>query len=535
MAHSAAKLTVSAVLLTGTLVGSLVGGFAIVQSYVPWLSVRDQPEQVTTVSPGPVDAAATVSPSGPTLAESTVVQVMASTPQELAADGWEEAPAKGGVPGLSFGFGCDPTDGLAAVVAASRSWSYGAVSDATAATQSVTVTAYAYPAGGGAVAMAGVAAAVLACDAAELVPLSSGWGVESFQVQTSNSATVLWRRGDVVMAASVASHGRPGSVSTFSPVFTQYDAVLDTALDGVCEDESSTVADGFRSPYLNRKKFTGNTTTTRVSRPEPAATEPVTTASPVPVPAPSVPVPVLVSLPVAPYPPITDGPKVLPSPVSSPTLPTAPVSPRAFAAVERRVDDPTGPGCGWKFTGQVPPVFDEEAALNEFDEAVDVAEHRLSGAWARWLRAKVSYYVAYAEYAKGAATYDTYATAVLAAQAAWDVVADARAEYESALSVYDAAVQAREQWHLDRAAAREEYEQAKRDCATSTPSPSPTLPTGSPTTTPTPTPSSAPEGPAARAVLVCPPVRPAILDEVEPTVPASPVPAPEAQLPVAKP
>jgi hypothetical protein len=101
---------------------------------------------------------------------------------------------------------------------------------------------------------------------------------------------------------------------------------------------------------------------------------------------------------------------------------------------------------------------------------------------------------------------------------AWDGITAARQAYADAVTAYNAAMAAREQFFLDQAAAQAAYDNAVAACQAITPTPTLTD-TASPTSTPSPTDTP--------VTLDCPPVVPAILGQLPPTIPPVPTPPPD--------
>jgi hypothetical protein len=97
----------------------------------------------------------------------------------------------------------------------------------------------------------------------------------------------------------------------------------------------------------------------------------------------------------------------------APTPPEPPATSRSYVV---RVDDPTGPGCGWTFTDTTPPVFDIAGARRDADTARRAAISELRAARAAALTAAAS--AAAAE-----RSFEQYR----ADRAAWQAYDDARA------------------------------------------------------------------------------------------------------------
>lgn len=570
MVAGSVKLGVSSVVLTATLVGSLTGGFMLVQDQVPWLTIRN-PAPVVESETSRVRGAALVESADPVLAAGVVTGVMGTDPDLVSGPGWAEVGRESGVPALTFGFGCE-ADAAVPVLAQTRSWVYsptaqppGTTDPGTTAPEAgtgvgavpvreVTVTAFAYPAGAGALVVDDAQVTALGCPDATVTG-SPLLGVNAVSVSTVETSVAIWRRGDVVMMGSVTDRGRAGDLSAAAGVFDTFDKALDRALDGVCVNETAGVDEALRSPYVSGEEFVGKATSEVVRRgplgvPASVGAVPAPDTVEVDVPAPALDVTILGTLPVAPVPAITKGPAVLPEPVAVPTYPSAPIRPARKTRVPHRLPDQVGPGCGWAFTAQTAPRFDQADADRDFAAAVATAQDDLVDAWAAWLSAKNAYFVAYATYTDDVSTYAAYVAEVTKTLAAWDVVETARAEYAAALAAYEAQVSARAAFRDARVLARLDYRAAQDACRNrpDDTAPAPVDPTGPPATDPTtgpstgPTPvpgtdptatptSTNPTATPSEPVLVCPPLRPEVLSQDPPVVGPSPTPAPAAQLP----
>lgn len=151
-------------------------------------------------------------------------------------------------------------------------------------------------------------------------------------------------------------------------------------------------------------------------------------------------------------------------------------------------------------------------------------------AWRDYQEDKIAYFAAYADYVAAAGAYEVYAAEVERVSDAWALIEVARAEYYSLVESYTAAVAAFDQWRVDRAQARVDFGAARQACREREPvepveDPKPTKP-GKPGS-----PGDAAEVPDVdEPQMVCPPVRPTILDAEPPVVPDVPVPSKQAQL-----
>ena len=385
----------------------------------------------------------------------------------------------------------------------------------------VVLTVSAFPAGAGAVAMQSWSNVLGTCSraAVTVVPVLAP-GPDSFVATLPaapgrpGAAALFWRHGDVVaVIATPAPDGRalPALASAADPVLVQ-------ALTGVCANPSSTVADGARSPWVSHDQFTGLaspiavTTSPSPTPAPPAGVTPVpATWSPGPLPS--------VSIPARPVDPVW--------PPDLPTGPPSPVPPSALAPapteslVPSRLDDPVGPGCGWSFTGQLAPPFDAGTEAVLAQTRVSQAQQDLVAAQVAWQTEVVAYWQAVADYQAQAAAYTAYTATVRQVAQAWDRLTADRQAYADAVAAYNLALDARQQFLLDQAAAQTAYDDALNACQSGETSPSPV------TSTTTATPSGTPTASGSPSPTGCPPPVPAILGQVAPTVPPVPTPPPD--------
>jgi predicted RecA/RadA family phage recombinase len=472
--------------------------------------------QAATSSPPstapPVERAALTT----TPAQVAITKVVSNAP----APTWAPAGTATWTAATPFDEQCGRPVGLDASIAAARAYTVGE--------DQVLVSVSAYSAGQGAPALAAWSSSLGGCSSSGRVGRvrvdgPGGSGIAAWlrgASGTPQAAMLMWRRGDVLalVAVPIASPAR----------LAERAAVVDTALlaalVGRCADTSSTRSDAARSPWVARGEFTG-------------LTEPLTVAveaSPTPVPPPDVvavppswtatPLP-SVSIPARPVDPV--WPADLPAPVAVPVAPRRPAPAPVSTAVPSRVDDPVGPGCGWKFTGQVPPTYDvaNETALTA--QRAAQAEADLAALQAQWQSDTVTFWRDVPAYEQQAALFAAYADSVDAVATSWDTITRQRERYAAAVEVYNAAVAARTEFFAAQALARAQYEQEVALCG-STPTPLPsTSPPIDPTAVPTPTPSATPTPSPTDAVAAgCPPQVPSILFEVPPDLP--PVPTPPA-------
>jgi len=490
--------------LTGLLVAALtVGG--IVLMGVPLLPRPVAAAAPPTPTPSPtIDRVALLSSP----AQTAVATVLGGT----APTGWTPAGALAWSGGTPFDAACGrPT--VDAALSGARVYDLGR--------SQVVLTVSAYTAGSGAVAMVGWAARLTQCTNASVsVEPVAGLSTDAFVATLRSGGTpasaLFWRRGDVLAVVATAS----SSGSGLAGLAAAADPLLVSALTGICANTASTVADAARSPWVARDQFTGLTalvTVTTAPSPTPAPPQGVTpvpaTWSPSPLPS--------ISYPVRPADPVY--PLDLPTAVGSP-LPPSPLAPAPLSsAVPSRVDDPTGPGCGWAFTGQVAPPYDATTESQLALGRVTQAQQALVAAQQAWQVSVVGYWQSVGDYQAQAAAYVAYASAVRQVAQAWDVISGQRQAYADAVTAYNLAAAARQQFLLDQAAAQTAYDQAVAACQTATPPTDTAVPTDPtlPTDSATPLPTDVP------VLGGCPPPVPAILSQPGPTLPPIPTPPPD--------
>ncbi|CAB4945447.1 unannotated protein [freshwater metagenome] len=475
---------------------------------------------------------------GDSPATTTLAALLSSSP----APGWLPVSPADWAVGTPYDYACDlgASTGPRAVVSVQRTFTTGP--------RTATVSLYAYGAGAGASAYAEFARRLEQCPNREstitIAPsavngaaaLTGRVRLEGFPTAVSS---VAWREGDVILEVHSATLGASALLVLASTI----DSTATAALQPVCPALGSAVDEGARSPYVSRDGYTGLVVGRDVSVPpipEPAAPQGVTrrdsTVALEPPPAISLPT----STPTEPlWPPLPTAPPtpVLPSPVSA--QPTA-----AVAAVPQR--DDVGPGCGWAFTQQLAPAFNEEIAQQQASAQIATVTADLLAAQKRWAVDVVAYWTAASAYDRAIGPFRIYAAQVEKARTSWAELQLARDQYATALALWQQLVASRTTFVGAQLAASRDYEAALLLCAqattsTSTPpastssastsqptsSPGPTT-TPSPTTTPDPTTTPVPlPSPSLTFSNPCPPVRPQILDQPIPTLAPPPLAPPD--------
>jgi hypothetical protein len=424
-----------------------------------------------------------------------------------------------------------PQAGLAPSVSLARTYTSGS--------SRFQVITLAYTAGIGAEAMGRQVSNAYVCAGTETglgIWGVNGPGSDAKQATTTRGgvrASVLsFRRGDVITYVT----GAPGD--PLQSLAQAFDDGLTRKLAPVCANQNSTAADATRSPWsaAGYKQYTQQATAAIAEVPLPS-TEPTPTASPTASPAPtpsptptiedvSLPAPDLVDHSAAPMSqPAFPVAPAMPSPVAKPSAPAAPAAKATLSAtLQVPASDPTGPGCGWSFTGMKALTFDEAAAAKARTELLDQAKTKLEADAKAWQASVLTYWTQYADYKKQAAAYNAYAAKVDETNKAWSVITASWDSYNQAVQDRDRKIAERADFVARQDAARKDYDAKASQCAVvsqpsppASPSPS-ASPTGTPTVSPSPSPS-----PSASPAPGCPPDRPAILDQASPEIPAAPV------------
>lgn len=321
----------------------------------------------------------------------------------------------------------------------------------------------------GAERVAALRSALRGCPGVRITAVDAGAG-GAFRAASTGTLTTVLRRGDVVV--TVLSVGAANEHSTYdnTPDGVRHDGIvaatgdaLAAALTGVCVDEVGGDDGPARNPHSGAK-FTGFLVTRTVTvddLPEPIEPPQVTASTSTTVPAGGT-VAALDDW-VVRLRTVTDISELTEPPVSRPRwqrYPSRPEPAPTSRSYQVRVEDPTGPGCGWEFTATAPPAADSDALARAAAEAKELN--------------------------------------LVALAAARDEAAAAELTYDEELAAYDSYAQRRRVWEL--------YDETLRlltppPPTTTLPPPSsttPTTPTTSttvppvPTTTPTTTPTTAP-------------------------------------------
>lgn len=302
--------------------------------------------------------------------------------------------------------------------------------------------------------------------------------------------TALWARGDVLVSVTAAR----------LPDLAGTDEVLRAALASAhCADLAPTAADARRNParpdyepYTVPHEIAVPSSGTRLA----TATDVAGTVEPVEAMA-------------------------MPDGIQGPPEPQAPEQPGALAwpgeeptarTVEVVTADTVGPGCGWAFNAASAPAADEAELARKADAAYAAARQALLAAQAEWVGKAEAFNLDYPAWAKKRDAWNAYALKVARVHESWASQATALDAYTALRAQWKTEVDARTAFLAEQSAAQATYNKALTACDEPAVEPTPT-PTPSASPTPTPAPTSA---------QVCPPRRPAILDQEAPAVGPTP-------------
>ncbi len=407
--------------------------------------------------------------------------------------------------------------------------------------QSVAVSVSAFPTGTGPWTIDTLAGQLTDCgDTRAEVSTATGandLGVEAVSASLPAGRVTLVRRGDVIVQVI----GPKGADDTVAKAL---DAALASHL-GDCKDQTGARGDERRNPWLANIPYQGLLVDAPVQVPALGAPAPPAGITTVALDAAPLPLPT-VDRPERPADPV--WPAALPAAIEAPTAPAGPGQEPTTTVIKVPVVDAQGPGCGWAFTSTTAPNVDPADIQRRSTTLQDAARTNLLARQQAWRPTVLAYYQQWADYTKAALAYGQYANTVATVAAAWQVISQQRQDYAIALAAWQDATDRRTQFLADQQRAQSDYLVAQSICNAPTPSPVPT-PTLTPTPTPTPTPSPAASvlpsptvaplaypkpNPLPSVRPGCPAARPAILDELPPTVPVKPTPPPDPRPPEAR-
>lgn len=392
-----------------------LGGLA-----VAGLRLLPEPEPPAP-APAPDPTPAPPVPQPPSTAADRVLDgVVGLAPEQLFGAAEEVRDPVAEAYGSPFTRGCDPLPTAAApLVARTRQARL-------AGSTGVTLQLWAYGAGQGPAALDALEGSLDDCARVAVRTPEEGAGVDRLVATSRGGDGTTWlvaRRGDVLAAVGAADPGGSPPTAAAQEVAGRVDALLAERMAGVCAVQDAGLADAARSPYsvLPYEPFARSVP---VRAPE-VPLQPL----PPPVDPPSVSRPSPRAFPdLAPYlggrdpanpealPPRGSAPVLVdpddiraPSPLvrRRPSEPSRPEQPREVVA-RLPEPDPAGPGCGWRFTGQQPPAFDEAALAAAAEQALDAARVELAAATARWQEEEEQFLADYAQYQADLAAYTAY-------------------------------------------------------------------------------------------------------------------------------
>lgn len=341
------------------------------------------------------------------------------------------------------------------------------------------VTYAAYPAGIGAVAFDNLVNKVNNCKANR----TSVWlekkklGAEAYSADVSwgrnHTEVTFWRRGDII--TFVATDTKANSTKLARKV----DDFLLSAMGDACLDKESLVRDAKRNAFFSGDKFKGlsrieKLTTPKVDKPTltedqsasgvkvtaiPAVDKKVKkvdieTAETLVQPDPRL------NLPESSY---SLWPK-LPEEAAFPRMPDVPTPQKLESVATLRIDDISGPGCGWNFLSTVKPDFDEELVEQANSRLVHDEQSLLDSDGLRWRSDVLTYWILYAEYLKDIPEYEKYRAKVEIIFKEWGKIHKRWKEYYKEYEKWYDLDQARLKFIEDQKTARSLYESRRLAC-----------------------------------------------------------------------
>ena len=473
------------------LVNALVGSGLLATGVLPWQFTNAAANE--TGRP-PLEVSAAGSPAAATVTATVATEV----------PGFTGAAASNLGAGVAAAYPCEISAPTQPVISQYRTYNSGA--------EAVNATVSVYPTGAGPWAMETMATQLTDCADRRSEVNRAGdvdaIGVRAVTAELPAGALYLARRGDVVLRVS-------GPREQAEAVVTALDATLAANLTA-CADPIGAVGDERRNPWLADVPYQGlladlNVTVDPLGPPTPPMG---VAAVALDTPVPDLPT---VEIPDRPAEPV--WPAELPATVAKPTAPTSPGPEPVSTVIKVPEIDAVGPVCGWAYTMTAAPDVNATEIAERKSTLALAARTNLLARQQAWRPAVLTFYQAWATYQTAVSTYQRYASSVSAIATAWSVISEQRAAYRAALAAYERAVIRRDEFLAAQSAAQVAYDAELAACLIPTPTPTPT-PAPTPELTPTPTPSPTP-------IRICPPIRPAILDQVPPTVPVKPTPPPD--------
>lgn len=421
-----------------------------------------------------------VSASADVPAQQAVNSIMKKDVSSLS--GWDGGEPNSGTPASVFSWVCGKIKG--------KNIPYPSIANSKSYTKSgrknfTTVVAYAYGAGEGRVAVDKLQEQASSCSGS--AGLSSGasptqdsnGGFSAYYLSSGKTIFVnTWAVGDVVLSISSTSRAQANSVSS------EYNDYTRGLIEPMCLSLVSKDSDVTRNPYISGKSYTGWNKGRKVDLNKDAAginpgfINPEQAVSGKGYTLGSLPgennAPTLDSIPgdeisydtvILPQEPLKPFPDILPDPVKKPLdAPKAPKVPEESMTVAERVKDDKGPGCGWAFTSQSSPVFDDTAEKKAADEREVKAQDKMQTNQISYYGQVADYVEAYEKYAISVEEYKDYYEKVEKVRTKWQDITDKRDDYRRKLDQYYADLKNREDFFDRQKKAEEQYKQDTEAC-----------------------------------------------------------------------
>lgn len=416
-------------------------------------------------------------------AQQAIDSIMKYEPSSV--EGWRGGKPNDGTPASIYSWVCGALEGKNIphpVVANSKSYTEGNRSNFT------TIIAYAYGAGEGATAVKKLKEQASSCKGAgglssSTTPVKDSENGFSAYYSSGGKKRVnvnMWAVGDVVL--SVSSTSFSSLINTTQEV-NRYARGL---LSPICLVFDTTEKDLKRNPYVDAENYTGwekgrevllnrniaglnpgivNLETPVVGRSYALGAIPgkydVGLLTEVPgktLEWNKVDIP---DAPLAPY------PDILPDAVDEPLNKPKELSvPEVETVVSERVRDDDGPGCGWSFTGQASPQYDDEAEKKAADEREQKAQTAMQTEQKEFYNLIADYVEKYEAYALSVKAYKDYVEEVDEVREKWDEINRKRDDYRRKLDAYYQAIDDRKNFLERQKDAREKYEDDLEICET---------------------------------------------------------------------
>lgn len=414
-------------------------------------------------------------------AQQVVSSIMSKT--FSAVKGWDGGQPNVSTPNSIFSWVCGDIKGKNLpypMVANVKSYSHSGRKNM------ATVLAYAYGAGAGKTAVEKLKEQASSCKGGSAgitssqVPQSgANGGFTAYYSSGGNRINVnVWALGDVVL--TVASN----SSSTLSALSNEYDSYARGLLSPLCLSLKDSTSDVTRNPYVSGDAYTGwnkgrvvnlnrnipGLNPGYISLDEPIKGKGYALGN---VPGEKA-VPMVTHIPAetlsyekvsVPEPPLEPYPRILPKAVDEPKdKPKAIKVPEVSTTVAERVKDAQGPGCGWAFTGQSAPLFDDTKEKKAADDREAQAQSKLQGDQTSYYGDVADYVLAYEDYARSVYLYEDYSKKVDKVRDQWQDITDKRDAYRRKLDQYYQDIKDRKSFASRQKEAQKQYDKDKAVC-----------------------------------------------------------------------